>query len=247
MRDKYPFFNYVTGNSKVHNMNSKYKVLFIIIYILLLILLRDKYSTMLISLLTLFVLYKTKINLLAYIYNAFRVWIVYVISFIISFIFSLDVLFSIFITYKVFLIIIILLFLTFTTSLSEIAWGIECLFSKLKKINIPVSKIALRIAMDIKFVSTLFLQASTIRKSMAYRGVSYHNHTKALRSMIIPVITLSYKLSRRMQAAMKLRFYGYSKRRTNYHENKTTSFDKVLIVLEFVLLYVIIWLGWYVK
>ena len=84
MRDKYPFFNYVTGNSKVHNMNSKNKVLFIIIYILLLILLRDKYSTMLISLLTLFVLYKTKINLLAYIYNAFRVWIVYVISFIIS-------------------------------------------------------------------------------------------------------------------------------------------------------------------
>ena len=105
---------------------------------------------------------------------------------------------------------------------------------------------ALNIAFSIKFVSTLFEQARTIRKSMAYRGIPYgKKHNKTLKNMLIPVITLSLKLSRRMIAAMKLRFYGYSKNRTNYRGNKVTGFDKFIIFVEFAIIYLSIWLGWY--
>jgi energy-coupling factor transporter transmembrane protein EcfT len=47
-----------------------------------------------------------------------------------------------------------------------------------------------------------------------------------------------------MAKAMKLRFYGNSKRRTNYHENKVTKFDKVLVIIPIILMYIVIWLGW---
>ena len=42
---------------------------------------------------------------------------------------------------------------------------------------------------------------------------------------------------------MKLRFYGASKKRTNYHEYKVTKFDKILIFINIVLIYAIVWIG----
>lgn len=80
---------------------------------------------------------------------------------------------------------------------------------------------------------------------MAYRGVPYNtNPYKIFKNMFIPVIMVSYKLSARKIASMKLRFYGYSNKRTNYHENKTTKFDKILIITSMVLVYITISLGW---
>lgn len=245
MNNNYPFFKYISGDSKVHKMNSKYKILFILFMFILLAITRDIISLLILSVYVLFFISKTNINIKYYIYNTIRVYFVFLLTFIFVFLLKLDILYALFVSYKVMLAVLLMLALTFTTSLSEIAWGIECLFSKLKKIKIPVSKIALKIAMYIKFVSTVFEQMINIRKSMAYRGVAYTSKITALKNMIIPVLTLSYKSSKRIISSMKLRFYGYSKNRTNYNENKTTKFDKCLIIIECVMLYFIIWLGWY--
>lgn len=243
--NKYPFFKYVTGDSKIHFMNSKLKIICFILTLIALILLNDYISFILLTLFLIFILLNSKVALNAYLSNLLLIWPIYIIMFIISYIISFDLILSFSILLKCVLIILLFLILTFTTSLSEIAWGFECVFSKLKKFGIPVSKISLRIAMDIKFISTIFEQSNEVRKSMAYRGVPYKNgKIKAFRRMIIPVISLSYKLSRRMVKSMKLRFYGSSKRRTNYHENKVTKFDKVLVVSVIILLYIVIWLGW---
>ncbi len=245
MRNKFPFFKYVTGDSKVHLMNSKMKIIWLLLTILTIILINDYISLVIVTLFLVFIMENTKINLGAYISNLLLVWPIYVLILIISFSFSFNLLFGVLTALKVVLIVLIFLILTTTTSLSEIAWGFECLFEKLKKLGVPVSKISLRIAMDIKFVSTMFEEAKTIRKSMAYRGIPYNkNKIISFKRMIVPVISLSYKLSRRMVKIMKLRFYGNSKRRTNYHENKITKYDKILVFVPFVLIYIVIWLGW---
>ena len=140
---------------------------------------------------------------------------------------------------------ILFIIITFTTSLSEIAWGFECLLEKLKKIKVPVTKIALRVAFSIKFLAMFFEQIKTIRKSMAYRGIPYKKGiVSSFTKMIIPSARLSYNLSKRTIVAMKLRFYGYAEKRTNYHENKKTNFDTALIVCNLVFVYIILWLGW---
>lgn len=245
MKDKYPFFRYVTGDSKIHKLNSKMKIAWFLLSILLILILNDYISSLLIFLYLLFIMKETKIPLLAYFENTLLIWIVYVLGFVITFLISCNVLLSCLITIKLMFIIILFLILTFTTSLSEIAWGFECLFLRLKKIHVPVSKISLKISLGIKFVATLFEQSKTIRKSMAYRGVSYSDSKfKTFKKMFFPIIRLSYKLSLRTGTAMRLRFYSNLKRRTNYHENKTTKFDKFLIVNCFVLIYLVIWLGW---
>lgn len=245
MNNKYPFFRYISGDSKMHLMNSKMKIIWFLLTLLALLLTNDFVSLGLISLFMFFVMVCSKIDITAYVSNTLSICILYVLVFLVSFLVTLNLNTTILITLKLILIVILFLILTFTTSLSEIAWGFECAFIRLKKIKVPVSKISLRIAMDIKFISTIFEQSKEVRKSMAYRGVPYKkNGIKSFKRMIVPVISLSYKSSRRMAKVMKLRFYGNANRRTNYHENKVTKFDKILVIGPIILMYIVIWLGW---
>lgn len=245
MNNKYPFFRYISGNSKMHLMNSKMKIIWFLLTLLALLLTNDFVSLGLLWVFLFLGMASSKIDITAYISNMLSVSVLYVLVFLVTFLITLNLNAAILITIKLILIVILFLILTFTTSLSEIAWGFECAFIKLKKIKVPISKISLRIAMDIKFISTIFEQSKEVRKSMAYRGVPYKkNKIGSFKRMIVPVISLSYKSSRRMAKVMKLRFYGDTNRRTNYHENKVTKFDKILVIVPIILMYIVIWLGW---
>lgn len=246
MKNKYGFFKYVTGDSKIHKMSSKMKILLVLILILLSLLFKDYISLLLLLVFILFILACTNIPAGAYIRNILIIWPIYVVVYIITMILSFDLLLPLIIVLKLILINIILLVLTFTTSLSEIAWGFECLFSKLKKIGIPVSKISLRIALSLKLVATLFDQIKAVRKSMAYRGLPYHSgFIFTFKKILIPALSLSLRHVKTVSSAMKTRFYGKTKCRTNYHEFKTTSFDKSLVVISLVLLYITIAFGFF--
>lgn len=246
MNSNYPFFRYVACESVIHQMNSKLKIMLMLLILLSIVLLRSYVSSIILLLYLLYLMFSTKIKSKAYISNLLLVWPLYIFVFIISFLVTFNFDKSLLIMFKSIYIVLILLILTFTTSLSEIAWGFECLFNGLNKIHVPVSKIALKIALSIKFVATLFEQFKLARKSMAYRGVPYNklNLFKSFRLMIIPSMFLSYKLSSRMISLMRLRFYGSCKRRTNYHENKEKRLDKFLIFCSVIMVYISIWLGW---
>lgn len=245
MNNKYPFFKYVPGDSIIHLLNSKMKIIWFILTFLNIALINDYLSLLILSVFLLILILISKIDILAYLSNTLILWPLSIIILIVVFGITFDMPLAILNMVKVFLLVTLMLVLTFTTSLSQIAWGFECTFIKLKKMKVPVSKISLRIAMDIKFISTLFEKSKEIRKSMAYRGVTYYkNALDSFRRMIIPVISVSYKLSRRMVKSMKLRFYGNLERRTNYHENKVTILDKILVCISIILIYVVILLGW---
>lgn len=246
MNNDYPFFKYIVGTSPLHMMNSKYKILSFLLTLLAIIVLNSYSSFLVIFLFIIYLISKTGINIFVYIKNVIFLWPLYLTLFIASYFLSLNINLCLLLILKVILVEIVFLILMFTTSLSEIAWGFECLFEKLKKYHIPVCKISLKIAFYLKFISTLLEQFKVIRKSMAYRGVAYKktNILKTIKLMIIPSIVLSYKLSLRMVSVMKLRFYGVSKNRSNYRENKEKKYDKFLIFINILVIYIIIWLGW---
>lgn len=245
MNNSYHFFRYVPIESKMHLMNSKMKTIWFIFCFLSLLIVKDYLSLFMLFIFLCVVVICSRIKIVNYLSGILILWPIYFVLFLLVFLISTSVSVSILITTKVVLIVLLFLIITSTTSLSEIAWGLECAFSSLKKIKIPVSKISLRIAMDIKFISLIFDEYKEIRKSMAYRGVSYKkNNVKSFKRLIVPVISLSYKNSRRMVKIMRLRFYGKSNRRTNYHDNKTTAFDKVLVIISIILVYVTILIGW---
>lgn len=243
--NNYPFFRYVPGDSKFHKLNSKMKILLFIICVLTSVIIKDYISLLIFGMFLLYMILKTKVIFKAYFENIFLLWPIYVIVFVISFALTINIFSSILFLIKMIYIITLFLILTFTTSLSEIAWGFECLFEGLKKVKIPVSKISLTIAMSIKFISNLFEQYRQIKKSMAYKGFRVNSSGfTGKKKIIIPTIRLSYRLSKTTLAAMKLRFYGNLKRRTNYHNNKKTGYDKFLIFISVVVLYICFYIGY---
>lgn len=232
----YPFFKFITGDSKVHKMNSKSKILMLILIDISILLSFDIISLSLIGLLLVYIMNASKISLEGYIVNILKVWPLYLLGIILAYLFTFNISIAVCIAIKLIYFILTNLILTFTTSLSEIAWGIECLLEKLKQIKVPVSKISLRVALTLKLISTTFEQVKSIRKSMAYRGLKYSD-TKSLNKILIPSISVSIKHVKKVSHAMKLRFYGKSNRRTNYHEFKKTSFDRKLIFLSSLIIY----------
>lgn len=185
----------------------------------------------------------TKISLKYYVIDILNAWFLYLLTFLITYIFTFDLKLSMFMSLKVIMLILVFVIFTFTTSLSEIAWGNECLFQKFKKIGVPVTKISLKIAMILKFLSTLFEEKKAVRKSMVYRGVP--TNKISLKYTINPSLLLSLRHVKTVENAMKVRFYGKAKRRTNYHDYKVTKFDKVNVFISMVLIYVIIYVGWF--
>lgn len=244
--NNYSYFRYITGDSKVHKMNSKMKIIWILLTSLLALISLDFFTTGILFAIILFIILKSKIKISSYIRSFLIVWPLYLILFSLFFILTQSLILSLLLISKIILFMLLFIILTFTTSLSEIAWGIDCLLNKLNKFKVPVSKISLGIALRIKFISTIFEKSKEIRKSMAYRGVSYNkNKLSSSINMILPILRVSYKLSKSTISSMKLRFYGSSKKRTNYHENKTTSFDKWLIAIDIILIYVVLFIGWF--
>ena len=68
----YPLFRYITGNSKVHLMNSKMKMLWMILSTLLIILISEYVSLFIFTLYLLYIIKKTNIRLEFYLANIFN-------------------------------------------------------------------------------------------------------------------------------------------------------------------------------
>ena len=96
MNNNYPFFKYISGDSKVHKMNSKYKILFILFMFILLAITRDIISLLILSVYVLFFISKTNINIKYYVYNTIRVYFVFLLTFIFVFLLKLDILYALF-------------------------------------------------------------------------------------------------------------------------------------------------------
>lgn len=244
MSNYYTFFRYITGKSLMHLMNSKMKIIWFLLSFFTILLIKDYLSFIIVSSVLLIIMFISKVSIYKYFKNVFSIWFIYVFIFVLVILLSNNFNLSVFILLKLILLTLIFTILIFTTSLSEIAWGFDCSFSFLNKLKIPVSRISLKIAMNIKFISTIFDEYKVVKKSMAYRGVRYKNsNIKSFFKTIIIATKISYRQSIKMVKSMKLRFYGNSKR-TNYHENKVTIYDKLLITTSIILLYVVILLGW---
>lgn len=244
MNNYCPFFRYITGHSLMHLMNSKMKIIWFLMLSLTILLIKDYLSFIIVLFVLLIIIFTTKISIYTYLKNVLSLWFIYAFIFALIIILSSSFSFSVFMLLKLILLILLFSILTFTTSLSEIAWGFNRNFDFLNNLKIPVSKISLKIAMNIKFISTISDEYRIVKKSMAYRGIKYkRNSIKSFFKTIIIAAKISYRQSRKMIKAMRLRFYGNSKR-TNYHENKVTIYDKILIASSVILLYVVVLLGW---
>lgn len=238
------FGKYYNNTSVIHRLSPIFKIisLFIMIGSIFFI---DSYIDilMLTCYLVLMMIY-SNISIITYLKNIYSIKIFLIFIFIIDLIFYSSISNIIFDLYKLIFIIIYSSALTYTTSTSEITYGIEKILKPLSN-YIPVNDIAMIITLTIRYIPTLTMESSRIIKSQKLRGIDFDSKNirvkiSSLVGVFIPMFILSLKKSESLGDIMDLRLYNYGKSRTNLRTNSWRKIDSILLFLNIVILGIVI-------
>lgn len=124
--------------------------------------------------------------------------------------------------------------LTLTTSPMEITDGLERLLSPLKVIRFPAHEMALMMSIALRFIPTLVEETDRIMKAQTARGASFDSggliaRAKGLVPILVPLFVGAFKRADELALAMEARCYNGGKNRTRMKVLKIEGRDYVAI------------------
>ncbi|WP_300349990.1 energy-coupling factor transporter transmembrane component T [Clostridium sp.] len=131
--------------------------------------------------------------------------------------------------------------LTLTTSPIELTDGIEKLLNPLKKIGVPAHELAMMMTIALRFIPTLIDETDKIMKAQKARGADFESgnliqKAKSLIPILIPLFISSFRRADELAMAMEARCYRGGDGRTRmkvlkYANNDFISFGVAGILL----------------
>lgn len=127
----------------------------------------------------------------------------------------------------------------FTTSPSELKYGIEKVLNPFNLFNFNLGRLSNKIVGIINFFPLLFTTEHEVLKNASARGLDYY-HTDILAKIIVVLssfkntIRLTFKKIQDIKFASELRMYNVTKFRTNLRTNKVKFFDIMLILVHLI-------------
>ena len=102
--------------------------------------------------------------------------------------------------------------LTYTTSPMALTDGMERLLSPLKKIGLPIHEMTLMMSMALRFIPTLIEETDKIMSAQKARGADFENgnliqRAKALLPILVPLFVSSFRRADDLAVAMESRCY----------------------------------------
>ncbi|MBQ7846828.1 MAG: energy-coupling factor transporter transmembrane protein EcfT [Clostridia bacterium] len=126
--------------------------------------------------------------------------------------------------------------LTYTTSPIDLTDGIERLLSPLGKIGVPVHSFAMMMSLALRFVPTLIEETDKIIAAQKSRGADFSSgnvisRVKALIPVLIPLLISSFRRADELALAMECRCYHGGKGRTKMKELKLQAKDVAFLLV----------------
>lgn len=126
--------------------------------------------------------------------------------------------------------------LTLTTTPLEIADGIEALLNPLKKFKVPVQEIALILSIALRFVPTLMEETEKIMNAQRARGIDFDQgklleRMKKIVPLLVPLFISSIDRADQLAVAMTARGYQGGDHRTKLRQLIWTKEDQLLMGL----------------
>ena len=125
--------------------------------------------------------------------------------------------------------------LTYTTSPMELTDGLEKLMSPLKKIKVPVHELTLMMSMALRFIPTLIEETDKIMSAQKARGADFETgslvqRTKALLPVLVPLFVSAFRRADELAVAMESRCYHGGEGRTRMKQMKFAGIDAAAFV-----------------
>lgn len=136
--------------------------------------------------------------------------------------------------------------LTLTTSPISLTDGIESLLSPLKKFRFPAHEIAMMMSIALRFIPTLMDEAGKIMKAQKARGADFENgnliqRAKAMVPLLVPLFVGSFRRADELALAMEARCYrgGTGRTRMNKLAYKTIDLFAGIAVIGILVLIIV--------
>ena len=251
MMDKLIFGRYIPGDSWIHKLDPRAKLLGTVIFIGIIFLANNWLTYLLLLLFTLTAIRLSTIKLSFFI-NGVKplIWLI-------LFTVVLQVLFTggstvyfdwgpiiisqegllngVFIFCRFVLIIFMSTLLTLTTMPLSLTDAIEYLLRPLKVVKVPVYEIALMLSIALRFVPTLMDETEKIMNAQRARGVDFgegniFQQMKAIVPILIPLFVSSFNRAEELATAMEARGYKGGEGRTKYRQLAWESRDTIAML-----------------
>ncbi len=126
--------------------------------------------------------------------------------------------------------------LTYTTSPLAITDGLERLLSPLNKLHVPVYELSLMMCIALRFIPTLIEETDRIMSAQKARGADLETGTlperaKALLPLLIPLFISAFRRADELALAMECRCYNGGQGRTRMKELRMAGRDAVAFIL----------------
>ena len=124
--------------------------------------------------------------------------------------------------------------LTYTTSPIALTDGLESLMGPLKKLKVPVHELAMMMCIALRFIPTLIEETDKIMSAQKARGADFENgslmdRARALIPILVPLFISAFRRADELATAMECRCYQGGEGRTkmkqlHYHRNDFRAF-----------------------
>ena len=241
---------YFPGNSVIHRLDPRTKLIMLVVYIVALFLAKSwiSYAVMLVFLLTTIKIstippksivrgMKPLVMILVFtgVLNLFFTregevlvdfWIITITSGGLSR--------AVFMMVRILMLITGTFLLTYTTSPISLTDGLESLMNPLKKLHVPVHELSMMMCIALRFIPTLIEETDKIMSAQKARGADFENgslmdRAKALIPILVPLFIGAFRRADELATAMECRCYQGGEGRTKmkllrYRRNDMVSF-----------------------
>ena len=126
--------------------------------------------------------------------------------------------------------------LTYTTSPIALTDGLELLLNPLKRIKVPVHEMTIMMSMALRFIPTLIEETDKIMSAQKARGADFEtgslvNRAKALLPILVPLFVSAFRRADELAIAMESRCYHGGEGRTRMKQMKFMGIDYAALLI----------------
>ncbi len=248
---------YFPGNSFVHRLDPRTKLLFLVLYIVALFTASNWISYGVIFVFLVVVIAVSKIPLKAIVGGMKPLVFILIFTGILNVFFTAEgtVLLSfwvikitvdgifraIFMMARILMLITGTFLLTYTTSPIALTDGLESLLSPLKLLHLPVHELSMMMCIALRFIPTLIEETDKIMSAQKARGADFETgnlvqRVKALIPILVPLFISAFRRADELATAMECRCYQGGDGRTKmkllrFHRGDIISFAAGIVLL----------------
>ena len=241
---------YFPGNTPIHRLDPRTKLIWVVIYIVALFSAQWLLTYGLVLGLLIAVVALSKIQfkvilksmkpllfiiLLTGLLNLFYTQGTPLVSFWIFTISREGIFSAVFMVLRISMLITGTFMLTYTTSPISLTDGLERLLGPLKKIKVPVHELTMMMCIALRFIPTLIEETDKIINAQKARGADFEtgsifSRAKALIPILVPLFISSFRRADELAVAMECRCYHGGEGRTRLKELSYRRVDYIVLI-----------------